>query len=76
MSQLWVPGMAGPLEELVSRIHRRIEAFKETYGVALYQEQVMKFLNVVGDIPLIHCEKIRKAISKKNEKFFGRLYFE
>jgi len=33
MSQLWVPGMAGPLEELVSRIHRRIEAFKETYGV-------------------------------------------
>ena len=24
--------MAGPLEELVARIHRRIEAFKETYG--------------------------------------------
>ena len=34
MSQLWVPGMAGPLEELIARIHRRIEAFKETYGVA------------------------------------------
>jgi hypothetical protein len=33
MSQLWVPGMAGPLEELVARIHRRIEAFKGTYGV-------------------------------------------
>jgi hypothetical protein len=25
--------MAGPLEELVARIHRRIEGFKETYGV-------------------------------------------
>jgi hypothetical protein len=25
--------MAGPLEELVSRIHRRIEGFKETYSV-------------------------------------------
>ena len=25
--------MAGPLEELVSRIHRRAEAFKETHGV-------------------------------------------
>lgn len=36
-----------------------------TYGVMTYQEQVMKILNVVGDIPLIHCEKIRKAISKK-----------
>jgi hypothetical protein len=33
VSQLWTPGMAGPLEELVSRIHRRIETFKETYGV-------------------------------------------
>jgi len=34
MSQLWVPGMAGPLEELIGRIHRRIEAFKETYDLA------------------------------------------
>ncbi len=25
--------MAGPLDDLVGRIHRRIEAFKETYGV-------------------------------------------
>ena len=25
--------MAGPLEDLVARIHRRIDAFKETYGV-------------------------------------------
>ena len=31
MSQLWTPGMAGPAEELVTRIHRRIDAFKETY---------------------------------------------
>ena len=33
MSQLWVPGMAGPLEELIARIHRRIEAFKETHDL-------------------------------------------
>jgi hypothetical protein len=31
MTQLWVPGMAGPLEEFVTRIHRRIDAFKETH---------------------------------------------
>ena len=30
-SQLWVPGMAGPLEELVNRIHRRIAAFQEQH---------------------------------------------
>jgi len=41
-----------------------------TYGIMVYQEQVMKILNVVGDIPLAHCEKVRKAISKKKEEVF------
>jgi len=36
-----------------------------TYGVMIYQEQVMKILNVVGNIPLRDCEIVRKAISKK-----------
>jgi hypothetical protein len=43
-----------------------------TYGVMVYQEQVMKILHVVGDIPLIHCEKVRKAISKKDASGFGK----
>jgi DNA polymerase III alpha subunit len=42
----------------------------KTYGVLCYQEQVMQVLNAVGDIPLIHCEKIRKAISKKKTSEF------
>ncbi len=33
MPELWTPGMAGPLEELISRIHRRIEAFAREHGV-------------------------------------------
>ena len=33
MPELWTPGMAGPLEELVARIHRRIEAFAREHGV-------------------------------------------
>jgi len=41
-----------------------------TYGVLCYQEQVMRVLNIVGDIPLIYCEKIRKAISKKKTSEF------
>jgi len=41
-----------------------------TYGVLVYQEQVMKLLNVVGDVPLKDCEIVRKAISKKKvDKF-------
>ncbi len=27
MPELWTPGMAGPLDDFVARIHRRIEAF-------------------------------------------------
>ena len=46
------------------------DVLAKTYGVMVYQEQIMKILNIVGDIPLIHCEKIRKAISKKKEKDF------
>ena len=42
----------------------------KTHGVLCYQEQVMQVLNIVGDIPLIHCEKIRKAISKKKTNEF------
>jgi hypothetical protein len=30
---LWVPGFAGPLDDLVDRIHRRIAAFAEEQGV-------------------------------------------
>lgn len=36
-----------------------------TYGVMVFQETVMKILNIVGKIPLKDCEKVRKAISKK-----------
>jgi hypothetical protein len=31
--ELWTPGMAGPLDDLVARIHRRIEAFAREHGV-------------------------------------------
>ncbi|HEY7694201.1 MAG TPA: hypothetical protein VH816_17825 [Gaiellaceae bacterium] len=33
MPDLWVPGFAGPLDDLVSRIHRQIEEFAEDKGV-------------------------------------------
>lgn len=46
------------------------EILSKTYGIMIYQESVIKVLNVVGDIPLIYCEKIRKAISKKKVKEF------
>jgi len=42
----------------------------KTYGVLTYQEQIMRILNVVGEIPLKDCELVRKAISKKKVEGF------
>lgn len=42
----------------------------DTYGVIVYQEQVMKILNVVGNIPMRDVEIVRKAISKKKVESF------
>jgi len=44
----------------------------KTYGVMVFQEQVMQILNAVGGIPLKDCEIVRKAISKKKVKEFGK----
>ena len=37
----------------------------------VYQEQIMKIMNVVGLISLPDCEKIRKALGKKKRKDFA-----
>ncbi len=33
MPDLWIPGFAGPLDDLVNRVHRRIEQFASESGV-------------------------------------------
>ncbi|HEY2939839.1 MAG TPA: hypothetical protein VGJ27_08505 [Gaiellaceae bacterium] len=32
MSELWVPGFSGPVDDLVTRIHVRIDAFAAEHG--------------------------------------------
>ncbi len=44
------------------------EVLAETYGVMVYQEQVMRILNRVGNIELSSAYRCIKAISKKKEK--------
>jgi DNA polymerase-3 subunit alpha len=51
-----------PAHEIVDRLT------SETYGIMVYQEQVMLVLNELGDIPLREAYSIIKAISKKKEK--------
>ena len=33
MSQIWLPGHAGPLDDLIQRIQRRVQRFAEERGV-------------------------------------------
>jgi len=52
-------------------IHPLLEPYlKNTYGVMVFQEQIMQILNVAGDIPLRDCYQVVKAISKKKISAF------
>jgi hypothetical protein len=40
MTEVWTPGSAGPVDDLVNRIHLRIEAFTEAHGNTLVEVQL------------------------------------
>ena len=44
----------------------------KTYGIMIYQEQVMQILSIVGKIPLRDCYQVIKAISKKKKEGFEK----
>ena len=44
------------------------EVLAETFGIMVYQEQVMRICNRLGNIPLREAYTLIKAISKKKEK--------
>jgi DNA polymerase III alpha subunit len=44
----------------------------KTYGVLIYQEQIMQILSIVGKIPLRDCYQVIKAISKKKVEGFKK----
>lgn len=56
-------------EERVPEVHPIVDRFTaETYGVMVYQEQVMQIVHELGGIPLRSAYSLIKAISKKKEK--------
>jgi len=53
----------------VPRVHEAVDPLlAETYGIMVYQEQVMQVLHLLGGIPLREAYSVIKAISKKSEK--------
>ena len=53
-------------KEAVPKVHPIMDAIlAETYGIMVYQEQVMQIFNQLGGIDLANAYKLIKAISKK-----------
>ena len=48
------------------------EILDETYGIMVYQEQVMRICNRLGDIPLREAYALIKAISKKKARTIAK----
>jgi len=48
------------------------EVLEETYGIMVYQEQVMQICNLLGDIPLREAYTLIKAISKKKARTIAK----
>ena len=56
-------------QDTVPKVHPIVDKFTdETYGVMVYQEQVMQIVHELGGIPLRSAYGLIKAISKKKEK--------
>src|SRR2546430_6576577 len=52
--------------EQVPKVHPIMDKIlEETYGIMVYQEQVMQIFNQLGGIDLSNAYKLIKAISKK-----------
>ncbi len=59
-------------EDRVPEVHPIVDKFTaETYGVMVYQEQVMQIVHELGGIPLRSAYSLIKAISKKKEKIIN-----
>jgi DNA polymerase-3 subunit alpha len=56
-------------EEQVSYLHPSLEAiFKETYGIPIYQEQIMRAAVELGGYTLSESDELRKVIAKKQKE--------
>lgn len=55
-------------QEMVEYIHPdTVEFTKDTYGVVIYQEQVMQTMTELAGMPMATADKVRKIIGKKKD---------
>ncbi len=60
-------------QETIRYLHPMLEPIlRETYGVILYQEQVMRIANVMAGFSMADADGLRKAMGKKIPEIMGR----
>ena len=75
MNALYRPGPMQNIDRYIKRAHGKEiveyvhplleEAVKETYGIIVYQEQVMQIANIIAGFTLSEADEMRRAIGKK-----------
>src|SRR3989338_2151677 len=75
---LFRPGPMNMLDDFIGRRHGKVDVYyplaplkeilQDSYGIILYQEQVMKIANVLANYSLGEADILRKAMGKKNPK--------
>ncbi|MBI5474649.1 MAG: DNA polymerase III subunit alpha [Ignavibacteriae bacterium] len=61
----------------ISYMHPKMESIlKETYGVIVYQEQVMKIATEIAGFTLAKADLMRRAMGKKNKEEMAKLKVE
>jgi DNA polymerase-3 subunit alpha len=78
---LYRPGPMNLAEEFANRKHGRMAVsylhpalgpiLSETYGIILYQEQVMEIAHKLGGFTLAEADDLRKAMGKKNPELMS-----
>ncbi|MGB9766448.1 MAG: DNA polymerase III subunit alpha [Sulfurihydrogenibium sp.] len=77
------PLMSGMVDEYIERKHGRKpieypfeevkDVLKETYGLIVYQEQIMFMSNILSGFSMAEADTLRKAIGKKNPETMAKM---
>ena len=83
MNALYRPGPMQNIDSFISRKHGKKNItyilpllepiLKETYGIIVYQEQVMQIANEVADFTLAEADIMRRAMGKKKKDLMEEL---
>ena len=83
MNALYRPGPMRNIDDFISRKHGDKQILylhpllkpilKETYGIIVYQEQVMQIANEIAGFSLAEADIMRRAMGKKIESLMGEL---